>query len=106
VLDDLGRLIGIVTRGDLLKVHLRPDDEIRVDVETGVLRAVLGVGAEKATVEVDEGVVTLTGQVERATNAEEIVRLSRVVPGVVQVVDKVGFDYDDRLGTGFAYGIA
>jgi CBS domain-containing protein len=25
VVDDLGRLVGIVTRGDLLKVHLRPD---------------------------------------------------------------------------------
>ena len=32
VIDDLGRLVGIVTRGDLLKVHLRPDADIRHDV--------------------------------------------------------------------------
>jgi len=36
VVDDLGRLIGIVTRGDLLKAHLRPDDDIRADLGTGV----------------------------------------------------------------------
>jgi CBS domain-containing protein len=108
VVDELGRLIGIVTRGDLLKVHLRPDDEIRTDVETVVLRRALGTRAVDVTVEVDAGVVTLTGLVERVTTAEEVVRLSRLVPGVVQVVDEVRYEYDDRniLGTGIAYGIA
>jgi CBS domain-containing protein len=106
VLDDLGRLAGIVTRGDLLKVHLRPDDEIRTDVEIGVLSAVLGARAGEIAVGVDAGVVTLNGQVDQATTAEEIVRLSRAVPGVVQVVDEVRYAYDDRVGTGIAYGIA
>lgn len=104
VVDDLGRLIGIVTRGDLLKVHLRPDDEIRADVETQVLRDHAG----RVTATVDTGVVTLDGKVDRASTADEIVRFTRLVPGVVQVVDTVGYDYDDRdvLGTGFVYGIA
>jgi CBS domain-containing protein len=107
VVDDLGRLIGIVTRADLLKVHLRPDDEIRADVETGVLRRALGDRAGRVAVDVQAGVVTLDGPVERAGTAEEIVRSTRQVPGVVQVVDKVAFDFDDRtIGTGIAYGIA
>jgi CBS-domain-containing membrane protein len=38
VVDDMGRLIGVVSRADLLKTYLRPDDEIRADVESGVLR--------------------------------------------------------------------
>jgi CBS domain-containing protein len=107
VIDDLGRLVGIVTRGDLLKVHLRPDDDIRADVDTGVRRA-LGSGADAVTVEVDDGAVTLTGKVERASMAEEAARLARQAPGVVDVTDKLGFDYDDRadLGTGVAFGAA
>jgi CBS domain-containing protein len=107
VVDDLGRLVGIVTRGDLLKVHLRPDDEIGTDVENVVLRKAMAGRAEDVTAEVDAGVVTLSGAVERATTVGEIVRLSRQVPGVVQVIDKIWFEFDDRtiLATGIAYGI-
>jgi CBS domain-containing protein len=107
VVDDLGRLVGIVTRGDLLKVHLRPDDDIRADVETATRRA-LGGDADAVTVEVDDGTVALTGKVERASMAQEAARLARQVPGVVDVADKVSFDYDDRvdLGTGIAFGVA
>src|ERR1700753_192565 len=43
VTDDLGRLIGIVSRGDLLKTHLRPDDEILADIRSGYLRGYLAV---------------------------------------------------------------
>jgi CBS domain-containing protein len=108
VIDDLGRLIGIVTRGDLLKVHLRPDDEIRADVENGVLRTAMAGRTKDVTVAVDAGVVTLTGPVERATTAAETLSLTRQVAGVVEVVDKIRYDFDDRnvLGTGIAYGVA
>lgn len=108
VVDDLGRLVGIVTRSDLLKMHPRPDDEIRADVETRVLRGTTAGRARDVTVEVAAGVVTLTGLVERATTAEDAVILTRRVPGVVGVVDKIGYDFDDRaiLTTGIAYGVA
>jgi CBS domain-containing protein len=108
VIDDLGRLIGVVTRGDLLKVHLRADDEIRADVETGVLGTAMAGRTKDVTVEVETGVVTLTGQVERATTAAEAISLTRQVAGVVEVVDKVRYDFDDSnvLGTGIAYGVA
>lgn len=52
VLDDLGRLVGIVTRGDLLRVHLRTDAEIREDVVQEVLRRVLAVRDGLVTVRV------------------------------------------------------
>lgn len=108
VVDDLGRLIGIVSRGDLLKVHLRPDDEIRADVETGVLRALLAVEPKTVQVAVQDGVVTLTGRVDRWSTRDLANRLTRQVAGVVGVVDELEYDFDDRaiLGTGMAYGIA
>ncbi|MEU4216726.1 CBS domain-containing protein [Actinoplanes sp. NPDC026623] len=107
VVDDLGRLVGIVTRGDLLKVHLRPDDDIRHDVEEGVLR-VYAAADTAVEVTVQDGLVTLTGRVDRRSTVEIVTRLSRQVAGVVSVVDKLEFDYDDNnvLGAGIVYGVA
>jgi len=108
VVDDLGRLIGIVSRGDLLKVHLRPDDEILQDVTDGVLATFLVDATKDVTVAVAGGIVTLTGRVDRWTTADLAVRLTRQVAGVVDVVDQVQFDFDDRhtVGPGLIYGIA
>jgi CBS domain-containing protein len=108
VVDDLGRLIGIVSRGDLLKVHLRPDDDILADVRTGVLVPFMSDEAERVDLTVEDGVVTLTGKVDRWSTIDIADRLIRQIAGVVEVVDKLEYEYDDRniLGTGIAYGIA
>ena len=52
--------------------------------------------------------VTLTGRVDRWSTTDVVDRLARQVAGVVDVVDQLEYDYDDRavLGTGLAYGIA
>jgi CBS-domain-containing membrane protein len=108
VLDDLGRLIGIVSRSDLLKVHLRPDDDIRTDVESGVLRPYLADESSGVQAEISEGIVTLTGRVDRWSTTDIAGRLVSQVAGVVDVVNKLEYDHDDRdiLGTGMAFGVA
>jgi CBS-domain-containing membrane protein len=108
VVDDLGRLIGIVSRGDLLKAHLRPDDEILADVESGVLRRFLVEEVDTVQATVQGGVVTLAGRVDRLSTKDIADRMIRQIPGVVAVVDELEYGYDDRniLGTGLAYGIA
>ncbi|MFR9777893.1 CBS domain-containing protein [Micromonospora sp. MS34] len=95
VLDDLGRLVGIVTRGDLLRVHLRTDAEIREDVVQQVLRRVLAVRDGLVTVQVRDGEVTLDGRLDRRTAVELAGRLAAQVAGVVQVHNTVGYDVDD-----------
>lgn len=102
VVDDRGRLLGIVSRGDLLKVHLRPDDEIRTDVMAGLR------GEPAVSVQVTGGVVTLTGQVDRWSTADLTVRHTRQVAGVVAVTDKLEYVFDDRnaYGPGIVYGVA
>ncbi|MEV4624227.1 CBS domain-containing protein [Asanoa sp. NPDC049573] len=95
VTDDLGRLIGIVSRGDLLKVHLRHDDDIRHDVVTEVLRRILGISDDAVTVTVVGGVVTLAGRLDRRSSAEIAAQLTLQVSGVVDIIDKVEFDFDD-----------
>ncbi|MFG2058159.1 CBS domain-containing protein [Micromonospora sp. NPDC048930] len=112
VVDDLGRLVGIVTRGDLLKVHLRPDADIRRDVVDEVLRHTLGVPDRVVDVTVAGGVVTLTGQLDRWSTVHLALRLTRQVSGVVEVVDALGYAIDDapmsalRAGATTPAGIA
>ncbi|MBB4742495.1 CBS-domain-containing membrane protein [Actinoplanes octamycinicus] len=96
VVDDLGRLVGIVSRGDLLKTYLRPDDEIQADVESGVLRPFLVDDTASVLVSVKDGVVTLAGRVGRYSSAELVERLARQVAGVVAVSSGLTYDVDDR----------
>jgi CBS domain-containing protein len=108
VVDDKGRLIGIVSRSDLLKTHLRPDEDIQADLAGGALRDVIGAEARAITAEVTHGVVTLSGKVDRWSTTAVAERVTRQVPGVVAVVDNLTYDYDDRevLGAGMPSAIA
>jgi CBS domain-containing protein len=97
VVDDDGRVRGIVTRSDLLKVHRRLDAVIRDEVMQQVLRRTLMLesGAVRATV--DEGVVTLTGRTGRKSTAVAAARLTAAVTGVTDVTDQITFDVDDTV---------
>lgn len=95
VVDDQGTLHGIVSRGDLLRVYLRSDDALQEEVREQVLRRTLWIDPKTMTVDVKDGVVTLGGTADRRTTAQIIVRLTETVDGVVEVVDKLAYDYDD-----------
>jgi CBS domain-containing protein len=103
VLNEMGRLIGIVSRRDLLKIYLRPDSEVRDEIIEGVLRTLLWIDPLTVQVEVTDGVVALRGEVDRKSTAQLAVHVTRRVPGVVQVVDQMAWNYDDTVvsaGTG------
>jgi CBS domain-containing protein len=93
VVDDLGRLVGIVTGRDLLRVFLRSDDEIRADVRDEVSARV---DCPRLGVTVVGGVVTLTGEVSRRSMVPVAVRLAERVDGVVEVVDQLTYRRDDE----------
>jgi CBS domain-containing protein len=99
VVDELGRLVGVVSRTDLLQVYRRPDDEIRAEVVEEVLRRSLWLEPGQVKTEVYNGVVTLTGQLDNKTLALLAVRLTESVAGVVEVVDQLGYDFDDTALT-------
>jgi CBS domain-containing protein len=87
VVDSEGKLQGIVSRGDLLKVFLRPDEDIEEEVRRTVVSYLFpeaGPGPA-VRVRVDEGVVTLGGQIPNAAMIPVAARLVRAVEGVVDV---------------------
>ncbi|MFJ7333174.1 CBS domain-containing protein [Streptomyces sp. NPDC101116] len=95
VVDDEERLVGIVTRRDLLQVFLRPDPEIRSSIRDDVLVRALWLTPYSVDVDVHEGVVTLTGQLERRSECATAVEMCRRTDGVVAVVDHLTHRFDD-----------
>jgi CBS domain-containing protein len=89
-----GRLVGIVSLGDLLRPLTRPDEEIRWAIQK-LLGHELLVDPARVEVEVRDGVVSLTGQVERRSLIPIVVRLAGATEGVVRVQDWLTFDLDD-----------
>ncbi|MGW0169962.1 CBS domain-containing protein [Streptomyces sp. NPDC003343] len=85
VVDGEGMLEGVVSRADLLKVFLRPDNDIADEVRRDVVDILFQAPAEPVHVLVTEGVVTLTGKVPDAALIPVAVRLARAVEGVVDV---------------------
>ncbi|GAA2783921.1 CBS domain-containing protein [Kitasatospora paracochleata] len=95
VVDEAGRLIGIVSRSDLLRVFLRQDRAIREEIRHDVLDGALGLSPDSVDVRVHEGRVTLDGTVERRSLVPVLERLCRSVDGVVEVTSRLDHRTDD-----------
>ncbi|MFB7242035.1 hypothetical protein CW362_07070 [Streptomyces populi] len=89
VVDDIGMLQGIVSRADLLKVFLRPDQEIEEEVRRTVVSYLFPGFSHAIHVNVCEGVVTLRGHVHDTSLVSVAVRLVHAVEGVVDVVPRL-----------------
>jgi CBS domain-containing protein len=93
---DGGRLVGIVTRADLVRAFTRSDEEIELEIEQDVLLRTLWIPPEKVSIAVDEGRVTLRGTVDTRAEAELVAAYVRRVPGVVDVcADELEWQFDD-----------
>jgi CBS domain-containing protein len=86
VVDASNELLGVVSRRDLLRVFLRPDEEIAAEVRR-VLTDVLLADPAAITVTAHDGLVTLTGEVAREDQVAIAGRLAGEVDGVLAVVD-------------------
>ncbi|WP_406209372.1 CBS domain-containing protein [Kitasatospora sp. NBC_01560] len=95
VVDEVGRLVGIVSRRDLLQVFLRNDAAIREEITHDVLGQTLWLAPDAVQVAVQEGVVTLTGRVPRRSLIPLAEQLCRAVDGVVAVHQSLDWTDDD-----------
>jgi len=81
------RIVGIVTRSDLLRPYARTDGEIQADVEHDIVARALSSGPRLIHVRVLDGVVFLEGAVRDEREHGLGRRLAAAVPGVVDIVD-------------------
>lgn len=93
VVDGEGRLLGVVSRRDLVRVYTRPDEQVR-DGVLDLLDA-LWIDPSEVGVTADEGVVELSGKLDRRSSAVLLARLTRALPGVVAVTDRLTWSFDD-----------
>jgi CBS domain-containing protein len=94
VLDE-GRLVGIVSRHDLLRLFHRPDTDIAAEIETKLASPLYAPEEHGVIVKVADGVVTLHGRVRDRADAQLVEGLAWRVRGVVAVVADVTPDETD-----------
>lgn len=104
VVDD-GKLVGVVSRRDLLSTFRRPDREIREVIERDILADTLWVQPGQASVIVANGIVTLLGRLDNRGAVERAAVLAAEVPGVLEVKNGLDFVWDDRSIRPAALGI-
>jgi CBS domain-containing protein len=95
VLDD-GRLVGIVTRADLVRAYLRTDAELLEAIRHDVLLRILWLDPEGFDTSVVNGEASISGHVERRSTAEIIEETVQMVPGIVAVHADLSWSLDDR----------
>ncbi|GAA1261834.1 CBS domain-containing protein [Streptomyces aureus] len=95
VVDDQNHVIGVVSRSDLIQLFLRRDRAIQEEILEDVLTQTLRISPSALTVDVVDGVVTLSGSVPRSSLVPIVLRLCQSVDGVVHVVDRLVYEQDD-----------
>lgn len=86
-----GRLVGILTRSDLIRAFVRSDREIDTEIRDDVLRRVLWLTPGVVELNVRDGEVDLAGGLDTEAEAEVLEKLVARVPGVVSVRSAVTF---------------
>jgi CBS domain-containing protein len=86
-----GRLVGILTRNDLIRAFVRPDHVIAAEIRDDVLRRVLWLAPGVVEIGVRDGEVNLAGELDTEAESEVLEKLVAKVPGVVSVRSAVTF---------------
>ncbi len=89
VVDDDGKLVGIVTRADLVRAFTRSDGEIETEIRKELISRTFWLQPTDLEVEVRGGEVTVAGEVDTKSDAELLPELIAQVPGVVSVDSKL-----------------
>lgn len=88
---EAGRLVGIVSRKDLLRVFDRPDEAIAADIRARLASPLYTPEDQAVTFSVDQGVVTLEGSVRYEGDRAVVDGMVRAVPGVVAVESSLAY---------------
>ncbi|MFZ0015600.1 MAG: CBS domain-containing protein [Acidimicrobiia bacterium] len=90
-----GRLLGVVSRSDILRAFARSDAEIIDEVTERVMRHILWIDPKRVALTSLDGNVVLRGQLETKSDAHLLVELVDRIDGVVSVTDQLTWEVDN-----------
>ena len=96
VVGPTGRLVGIISRSDLLKVFLREDHEIEAEIRDDLIRKTMWMDPEGFELTVSDGVVALRGEVDRKSEVRILSSMIGAINGVVSVDNALTYRYEDE----------
>lgn len=83
-----------MTRADLVRAFVRSDAEIATEIREDVMVGSLRLDKRSVQVQVEDGEVTLAGELDSRADGEELQALVSRVPGVVAVHSKLTWTHD------------
>jgi len=95
VVDDDNRLLGVISRADIVSIFTRPDDVIEDEIREDLLRRVLFIDPDELGVSVTNGVVALSGEVGTRAEASMLEELTNRLDGVFGVETKLTWLHPD-----------
>ena len=95
-----GKLVGIVTRADVVRAFARDDATIRREIVEELLERTFWLEPGTVQVDVDAGHVRLSGRLQTRSDADMLERLVARVAGVVAVESELGWVVDDSTRRG------
>jgi predicted transcriptional regulator len=91
------KLVGILTRADLVRAFSRPDEDIAREIREQVIDETLWLASDEVQVDVNDGEVVLRGKLHARSDANLLALFVARVPGVVSVKTELSWETDDRL---------
>lgn len=91
-----GKLVGIISRADVVNAFTKPDDVVEDEVREDIVRRLLFLDPDNVEVTVADGVVHLGGELENRTEVHLLEELVRRIVGVVRVDSDLTYRFDDR----------
>lgn len=95
VVDEDNKMLGIISRLDVVAVFTRPDEVIEDEIREDLLRRVLFVDPDDLEIEVKGGVVTFRGEIGTKNEARILAELSRRLDGVMRVDNQLSWRIED-----------
>ena len=95
VVDDEDRMLGIISRLDVVAAFTRPDEIIEDEIREDLVRRVLFVDPDDIEVSVVDGVVRFGGEIGTRNESRLIEELARRLDGVIRVENELTWRLDD-----------
>jgi CBS domain-containing protein len=95
VVDEGGKLIGLVSRSDILRAFARSDGDIVAEIRDHLMRKVLWIDPRLVDIVCEDGNLVLIGNLETRSDASLLVELTGRLDGVVSVNDRLTWTVDN-----------